>query len=68
MRRDNKANEVVQSAINSLYERMKTENDGTINRLAERVDAEDTGNVFALKLSKMLPASQGIMKKFLATF
>ena len=32
------------------------------------VDVEDTGTVYALKLRKMTQASQGIMKKFLASF
>ena len=115
MRRDNKAvrNEVVQSAINFLHERMNIENDGTINSLktvleakspkvfitssrelvsqmfgsqvieqfvsdvcsswnkiseVKRVEVEDTGTVYALKLRKMTQASQGIMKKFLASF
>lgn len=115
MRRDNDAvrNEIVQSAINFLHERMNIENDGTIKSLktileakspkgfitssrdlvsqmfgnevieqfvadvcsswskvseVESIDVEDTGTVYALKLRKMTQASQGIMKKFLASF
>ena len=42
MRRDNKAvrNEVVQSAINFLHERMNIENDGTINSLKTVLEAK----------------------------
>ena len=42
MRRDNKAvrNEVVQSAINFLHERMNIENDGTINSLKKVLEAK----------------------------
>ena len=34
----------------------------------ESVDAEDIGTVYAIKLRKMMPAIQGIMKRFLASF
>lgn len=113
--RDSRAirNEIVESAINFLGQRMNTENDGTVQNLIQILDAksskefimasrelasqilgpsnpsdfvadvcsswpnlskiqhvemEDTGTVYALRIRKMIQASVGLVKKFLASF